>query len=140
MPYSVMHRQATVALALCALVNGCAASKSVSEAGTPPAATRSGPRNVLAEEELAQSSARDAYHAVQLLRSDWLRTRGAASVRDPAPTEVVVYVNGQRHGGPRALEQFRISEVKEMRYYTPTEATNRWGTGHSGGVISLTTR
>jgi hypothetical protein len=75
-----------------------------------------------------------------LLRPDWLRSRGSQSVRDPAQTEVVVYVNGQKHGGPRSLEQFPITGIKEMRYYTATEATNRWGTGHNGGVIYLTTR
>ena len=128
----------TVGIAVALLAVSCASS------GTPPrsdsGAQPSRNRDVITQAEISQSSARDAYHAVQLLRPDWLRTRGSVSMRDPTPAVVVAYVDGQRYGGASSLEQFRIGSFKELRYYNSSEATSRWGTGHSGGVIYLTTR
>jgi hypothetical protein len=129
----------TVGIAVALLAVSCASS------GTPArsdSGVRQASRNrtVLALEEINGSSARDAYHAVQLLRPDWLRSRGAVSTRDTRPATVTVYVDGQRYGGANTLEQFRIGAFKEMRYYSGSEATSRWGTGHAGGVIYLTTR
>ena len=129
----------TVGMAVALLAVSCASS------GTP-ARSDSGERqasrnrSIITQEEILESSARDAYHAVQLLRPDWLRSRGSQSVRNTAPTSVVVYIDGQRYGGPTALEQFRTGSFKELRYYTASEATSRWGTGHGGGVIYLSTR
>lgn len=129
----------TVGMAVALLAVSCASS------GTP-ARSDSGrrqvsrDRSVLTQEEIAASSARDALNAVQLLRPDWLRTRGSTSMRDITPAGVVVYVDGQRYGEAQSLEQFRIGSFKAIRYYSGTEATNRWGTGHAGGVIYLTTR
>jgi hypothetical protein len=54
--------------------------------------------------------------------------------------DVVVYVNGARAGTVRELEQFSRASIKEMRYFSPTDATTRWGTGHTLGAISVTTR
>jgi hypothetical protein len=129
----------TVGIAVALLAVSCASS------GTPArsdSGVRQASRNrtVLSLEEINGSSARDAYHAVQLLRPDWLRSRGAVSTRDTRPATVTVYVDGQRYGGASTLEQFRIGAFKEMRYYSGSEATSRWGTGHAGGVIYLTTR
>ena len=56
------------------------------------------------------------------------------------PETAIVYVDGQKYGGPSSLEQFRMGTFKEMRYYSGSEATSRWGTGHAAGVIYLTTR
>lgn len=129
----------TVVTAVALLAVSCASSGTParSDSGTHTA-TRN--RTVITQEEIKSSSARDAYHAVQLLRPDWLRSRGAVSMRETAPAAVVVYVDGQRYGGASSLEQFRMGSFKEMRYYSGSEATSRWGTGHAGGVIYLYTR
>src|SRR5687767_8516258 len=129
----------TVCIAVTILAVSCASSGTAarSESDTPQT-TRN--RTVITAAELGDSKARDAYHAVQLLRPEWLRSRGSTSMRDPTPTSVVVYVDGQRYGGPSSLEQFRLGSFKELRYYSGSEATSRWGTGHAGGVIYLTTR
>jgi hypothetical protein len=130
----------TVGMAVAVLAVSCASS------GTPARPVDSEPqstsrnRNVLTQAEIKESSARDAYHAVQILRPDWLRSRGAASVRDPTPVAVVAYVDGQRFGGVTSLEQFQMGTFKEIRYYNGSDATSRWGTGHAGGVILLITR
>ena len=129
----------TVVIAVALLAVSCASSGTParSDSGIRQASRN---RSLITQEEIAASSARDAYHAVELLRPDWLRSRGSTSVRNPTPVTVVVYVDGQRYGGPRSLEQFRIGSFKELRYYTGTEATSRWGTGHQGGVIYLSSR
>ena len=129
----------TVGMAVALLAVSCASSGTParSDSGMQPTSRN---RNVIAAEELTDSKARDAHHAVQLLRPDWLRSRGSVSMRDPTPTRVIVYVDGQRYGGASSLEQFRLGSFKELRYYNGSEATSRWGTGHAGGVIYLTTR
>ena len=129
----------TVGIAVALLAVSCASSGTParSDSGVRQASRN---RSVITQEEITESSARDAYHVVQLLRPDWLRSRGATSTRSTAPATVVVYVDGQRYGGPAALEQFRVGSFKELRYYSGSEATSRWGTGHTAGVIYLVSR
>lgn len=129
----------TVGMAVAVLAVSCASS------GTPTRTAgevRQPSRNraLITQAEIDSSSASDAYHVIQLLRPEWLRTRGAASMRDPNPVPAVAYVDGQHYGALQALQSFRMGSFKELRYYSPSEATNRWGTGHTGGVVYLTTR
>ena len=133
-----MRRLVAVALSAFALAS-CAGSQSAS--GSPPAAqARSGP-DLLTESDLAKTEAPNALAVVQQLRPTWLRGRGGGSMSaSGAPVEVVVYVNGVRVGSPRELEQVTRTSIKEMRYVSPSDATTRWGTGHSLGAISVTTR
>lgn len=128
-----------VVVAACIATAACANAPKVEPAQEGARSTRRA-NNVITQQELEESTARDAYQAVQMLRPDWLRTRGATSIRDATASEAVVYLDGLRYGPPRSLEQFRVSTIKELRHYSGTEATNRWGTGHGGGVIYVTSR
>lgn len=92
--------------------------------------------NVVAHEELVASGRTDLFEYVRLHRPHWLRTRGIST---SGIFEVVVYVDGNRMGGPRALEQIRPDMTAELRYFDGREATTRWGTGHGAGVILVTT-
>ena len=94
---------------------------------------------LITRDELGKSTARDALTAVRSLRPDWLRGRGATSLQAGVP-EVVVYMDGQRVGTADVLSQFATVHIKEMKYFGATEATQRWGTDHSGGVIEIVTR
>ena len=129
----------TVGMAVALLAVACASSGAPARSDSGVQRT-SRNRNLITQAEIKESSARDAYHAVQILRPDWLRSRGAASVRDPTPLAVIAYVDGQRFGAVSSLEQFLIGTFKEIRYYSGSDATSRWGTGHGGGVIYLVTR
>jgi hypothetical protein len=93
----------------------------------------------ITREELVKSTARDALTAVRALRPDWLRGRGATSLQAGVP-EVVIYLDGQRVGTVEVLGQFATVHIKEMKYFGATEATQKWGTDHSGGVIEIVTR
>ena len=131
-----MFRIALVALAITA----CASSPKADEAATQRPSRPTRRSNVLiTREELASSSARDAFQAVQVLRPDWLRGRGAVTIQGSAP-DLLVYLDGQRIGGRNTLAQFPVIGIKEMRFYGATDATQRWGTGHAGGVIEVVTR
>ena len=127
-----------VALAAIALAVGCAS------AGVSPAKQN---QNVITTEEIAQVTASNAYDLIQHLRPNYLRTRGAvrgAPASDGTnhlePVDLVVYLNDSRLGGSEQLRQITSSDIREIRYYSSSEATTKWGTGHSAGAIQVLTR
>lgn len=121
-----MARSLLIPLCLAALA-ACAGSASQSR----------GSSDILTREEISASGATTAYEAVVQLRPAFLRARGARSMRDPTPLTPVVYVNDMRHGGIDVLMSIRVEEIDEIRYIGAADATTRWGTGHSGGVIQV---
>ena len=102
---------------------------------------RYGGLSVITAEEIAQTSAIDAYNAVRLLRSYWLRPRAAPSLSDPGSMYSEVYVdNVPLSGGLNDLRIVAVGDIREIHYISPIDATTRFGTGHSGGVIMVMTR
>jgi len=126
------------AMVACSSGSSSSTGAAAAPAGTKPTIRRQA--NLITEAELAQSPARNALQAVQMLRPDWLRGRGAVSIRETTPAQAVVYVNEQRLGGPEQLEGIATSAIISLRFISSSEATNRWGTGHGGGAIAVTTR
>jgi hypothetical protein len=49
----------------------------------------------------------------------------------------LVYMHNQRYGGVEWLRIFQSDNIAEIRYVNARDATTRWGTGHSGGVIEV---
>ena len=101
----------------------------------PPAST-----TVLLADEIRAVGARTAYEAVLRLRPEWLRRRGAVSIRDPGSGEVVVYVDGVRLGGPGSLGSIPVGSIVLIEYLNPSDAAGRYGPGHLGGAIQVRTR
>jgi hypothetical protein len=134
-----MHRLAHIALAA-VMATSCASGGS-SDPSTRPERTRSG-ANVLTQEDLARTEAPTALQVVQQLRPAWLRSRGDFSASPSSrPADIIVYVDDVRFGTWRDLEQVSRNSIREMRYYSATEATTRWGTGHSlGAIVVITAR
>lgn len=146
MPYSAMSKRIELALVLAlgaviAAASGCASAPAEAEATAEPRVSRPARRSnvVITQQELRESAARDAYQAVQMLRPDWLRGRGASTLAG-APPDIVVYLDGQRLGNKNMLAQLTTNGIKEVRFYNAGDATQRWGTGHSAGVIEVLTR
>lgn len=110
-------------LTLVILLAGCASSS-----GT----TGGGLRDAITREEITGSSATTAYEAVRLLRPAFLRSRGGESP--------VLYVDGVYRGDLRGMEQIPAATVREIRYLDSTDATMRYGTGHTGGAVLVTTQ
>ena len=122
---------AMVALAACASGGGASA------------ATQN--PNVISTEEIVASSASNAYEVIQRLRPNFLRTRGAVHGTPGAANAVemvdlVVYLNENRLGGSDQLRQVSTTDICEIRYFNSSEATTKWGTGHSAGAIQIVSR
>jgi hypothetical protein len=97
-------------------------------------------RNILTEDEIQAGQHLTAFDVVRTLRPAWLRER-PMSVTNPEGAEVVVYVDGMRmSGGAETLRQVRAETVVRMEFMTASDATTRFGTGHMGGAILVTTR
>jgi hypothetical protein len=101
-------------------------------------------RSVLTAEELHSGNDQNLYDVVLRLRPDWLRTRGASSIAtgragNPDADAIQVYVDQLRAGGPDALRQIATNHATLLKFYTPAEAQQRFGTGNVNGAIQVTT-
>lgn len=96
--------------------------------------------HILTEEQIRDTNLQTAFDVVRSLRPSWLRER-PSSLMNPEGAEVVVYVDGVRMAtGIDSLRQIRSDNVTRMEFMTPNDATTRYGTGHFGGAILVTTR
>ncbi len=103
-------------------------------------ARQTGPgRDVLTAEEIASVPATNIYDVVRRLRPQWLRQRSSGTPSDPVPVRPMVYVDGVPQGRVGVLRDYRREGVIRMEFLGPSDATNRFGTGHSGGAILVTT-
>jgi hypothetical protein len=131
MPY--LARNAVVALLLVVLP---ACSSAPREQGSPEVAVRRSERNLITADEIAASGAVTAWQAVERLRPHMLQIRGTSGLgsRD----QLAVYLDGQRAGDESTLTSIQAHEVSQIRFLSGSEATNRYGTGHSLGAIVVT--
>jgi len=107
------------------------------QAGTPTASARRN-ANVISGEELSKSGAQDVYRAIQMLRPGWFRSRARTSLGQGSSAEgLSVYFENTRYGPVESLQQLPVNGISEVRFLDPSEATNRYGTGHSMGAIVI---
>jgi hypothetical protein len=139
-----MSRRIPILLIAGALAAGCA-SKAANTEGVVPgdstkAAASRAPRtssNVLTAEELAKVDYTDLYQAVQRLRPSWLVARGGQSMKSSTGS-VAVYIGDSKFGDVSSLKQITMTDVKEARYMSPSEAQQRFGAGVRNGAIVVT--
>ena len=113
-----------------ALWLGCASGTDFERGNPAP------PSRVIGHDEIVEArSASNAFQLVSLLRPDWLRPRGE-SLSNPTIMPVV-YVDNMRYGPIESLNEIRVGVVDEVRYYSPSAATTKWGTGVMGGAIEI---
>lgn len=127
-------------LVVVATVVACAGG---SQSGGGAAAPGASPRrsgNVITAQEVAASSATNAFELVRQLRPQWLVVRGMAGTGDPGAAGIQVYVDGVRRGSLDALETIGAEQVGEIRYLDASDATTRYGTGHVHGAIEVQTK
>src|SRR5688572_27893850 len=77
------------------------------------------------------------YDAVIAMRSNWVRPRGPDSFS--SPSQVLVYLDGNRLGDVERLREFQPTLVATVRYLDAIAAQARWGVGHAAGVIEVRT-
>lgn len=107
----------------------------------PPAA--SGERrntNVITQEQIAASQATNAYEAISRVRPTFLRSRGRTTINAAVSEYPEVYLDGQRYGDIEILKTLSVEHVMEIRFLSSSDATTRFGTGHTAGVIEVITR
>ena len=94
--------------------------------------------SVITQEELAPHHEFTAYEAVQRLRPQWLRVRGATRVVGAQRASIQVHVDGMHMGGVEHLRSIRAQHVLEIRYMSATDATTRYGIDYTGGLLLVT--
>ena len=88
--------------------------------------------------QLAATGAASLYDAVDRLKPQWLRARGGA--RSAQPVVVNVYLGGQQMGDISFLRSMQVDDVAAVQFFTASEASTRWGSHNTGGVIAVTPR
>ena len=114
------------ALALAFGIAGCASSGGSSSRPAGSSSTR------IVRAELATLPDMDAFLAIERLRPRWLQSRSGDIVQ--------LYIDGSRRSNVRDLQTLRIGEVEQMEYMSSNDATTRYGTGHAGGAVLVTSR
>jgi outer membrane receptor for ferrienterochelin and colicin len=127
-------------LVVSGLVAGMLAISTVGCMGHGQASERQHGSSVITAEEMQALSVSSVTEAVQRLRPNWLAARGALSIQNPAAGRPIVFVDGIRFGTAESLQRVRVIEVEFVRYLNARDATTRYGTGHAGGVIAVTTK
>lgn len=101
--------------------------------------------NTITYEEIEQAMQRrplqNAYELIEFLRPKYLVPRIQNTVNQGAIRKApVVYVNNVRFGSVDELYNISIGQIVEIHYLKSNEATHRFGIGHEGGAIIISTR
>lgn len=107
---------------LLVLVPACATGGTGSGGSSP---------DTLTQDDLADYQNSDVYQALRRLEPTWLRYRGG---------EPEVLVDGLRRGPVQVLRQILVQDVGSITFLSPSEATNRYGTGFLHGAILIESR
>lgn len=86
---------------------------------------------VLTEAEIAESSARNAYDAVQFLCPP--RVRSSVNQRS-------IFLDGIQVRGPRVLQDVPTEVIHEIRWLEARDAVIRYGSAHADGIILILTK
>jgi hypothetical protein len=112
------------------------------ESGAAPRVSR-GTSNLITESEISATAYQNALDVVQNLRPAMLIPRGVGSDASGTMTTsipIIVYMDDVRLGEPSSMVNIPASRIREIRFMNARDATTRWGTGHSSGVILVTTK
>ncbi len=126
-----------LALALSIFAAAC------SSAGTPVTSRSSfDKRNIITYEEIkaAKTPGWSAWDLIAQTRPNFLRARGATSLRDMTQVRAVVYLDGMLYGNLESLRKLNVEEIREVEFMNSGDATTRFGTDHLGGAILIRTR
>jgi hypothetical protein len=102
-----------------------------------------GSADIITEAEINAGAYQNALEAVRNLRPTMTRPRGVGSDGSgmyAASIPIVVYMDDVRLGDVGSMVNIPTNRVKEIRFINARDATTRYGTGHSSGVILVTTK
>jgi hypothetical protein len=128
-----MARTTLVFLLLLGPLAGCAAGSA------PGAGSRD--QDIITAEEIAESRAQTALDLIQQLRPRWaVRSRGERTFVESAYDYPRVVVDDLPPREFDSLREIPKEVLVEIRFLNPREATLLYGTGHTQGVIRVTTK
>ena len=98
-------------------------------------------RAVITAEEIQASQASNVFQLIQSVRGSWLTSRGPMTLQAGGADnpEIVVYVDGTRFGGVNELRGLATPGITLIQRMSASEATQRFGIGHSLGAILVST-
>jgi outer membrane cobalamin receptor len=128
----MIMRYPALCLALIAAATACASTSQTGGTGGRP--------DVITAEQIAQTSALNAYEAVSMLRRNWLISRGSVSISDPDPVYTIAYLDNGQLGDIDSLRGVPVTDIREIRFIDGATAANRYGEDHRGGIIKVITR
>lgn len=88
------------------------------------------------------TDAATALQIIQKLRPRMLQSRGLNSPNDPTGETTLprVYVDNVSFGDVGTLSNLAATQILTIQFLNARDATTRFGTGHMGGVILVTTK
>lgn len=137
-----MRNALMCATVLTVIACGGAGTGSASQPTTTQRTPR-GTADVITEAEINAVAYQNALEVVTNLRPNMTRPRGVgadASGMYAATIPIIVYMDDIRLGEVGSMVNIPASRVKEIRFINSRDATTRYGTGHSSGVILVTTK
>ena len=121
-----------VAFGVAASVSACThPAKSVAGVTTP---------SVISRDDIDRIHAATALDAIQRYRADVLVNRAPSSVYLNKQTHPVVFIDSQFFGQVDELRNIVADGIKEIRFYTGTDAVRFFGAQYGGGVIQIVSR
>lgn len=148
-PENPVHRPLSAAVLCLALTlaacagSGAPGAGTAATSGTAPSPVR-GSLNLItgAEIEAAGNDVVSAYELVLRLRPGMMRPRNqtAGNTSEGNAFGVIAFADDIRLGDLEQLRTIMRGTVREIRYISATDATTRWGTGHSNGVVQVITK
>lgn len=95
-------------------------------------------RDLITEDQIFASGQRNLYELIRSLRPSWIRRWGGSTEQGASGAQV--YLDEAPVGGLDALHGIAVESVVYLRRYDAIDAASRWGIGHEGGVILVSTR
>ena len=121
------------------IIGALATSIACATAGTSTSGVRRDP-NLISEQEIATSNGANAYEVVSRARPAFLKQRGHATIMQGGSDYATVYINSQQYGEVTSLRGITVDQIKEIRYYSASEAVSKFGSQNGTGVIQIITK
>ena len=128
-----MHRPTVATLSLIVVLAACYHQPSTGAGGRSV-------RNVITQEQIDSTSAANVYDLIARLHADFLKDRGKTSIKTNQRDRAVVFLNDQEYGIPETLRNLQPDRFMEIRYFSGTDASSKFGSQYGGGVIQLISR
>jgi len=122
----------SVLLLLVVALSGCSA-------GTQSLSTAGRNLDLISRDEILAANRSTAYEVIEMVRPQWLQQRSVQSVNRQGGG-ILIYMDVVRYGDIASLRTIDARDLYEMERYRATAASQRWGPGHSDGVIVISTR